>query len=476
MAEQFDLIVIGAGPAGYTGAIRAAQLGLKTAVVEKYPTLGGTCLNVGCIPSKALLDSSEHYQMAQEELLHHGVKVGSVELDLPMMMQRKQKVVAELTGGIAYLFKKNKITHFQGTARLLDGNTVEVKDGRNSAVQVKARHILLATGSIPNELPFLKFDGRQVISSTEALSLDQVPTHLVVVGGGVIGLELGSVWLRLGAQVTVIEYTNKICGAMDAKMSQRLKQILTKQGMKFIMEAKVTGADLHPPPPRPGSSPQVAVHYESLKEQTQSTVLGDKVLVATGRKPFSQGLGLEELGIERDNQGRVKVNEHFQTSLASVYAVGDLIAGPMLAHKAEEEGVAVAEILAGRAGHVNYDTVPSVVYTWPEFAAVGKTEEQLTQEGRKFKVGSFPFSANGRAKAMAATEGMVKILADEKTDRILGVHIIGARASDIIAEAVVAMEFSASSEDLARSFHAHPTLPEAIREAALAVEGRARQM
>ncbi|MCB0367358.1 MAG: dihydrolipoyl dehydrogenase [Bdellovibrionaceae bacterium] len=467
MADTFDLVIIGAGPGGYTGAIRAAQLGLKTAVVEMAPTLGGTCLNVGCIPSKALLDSSEHFHAARAELGEHGVKVGSVVLDLPTMMQRKDKIVSDLTGGIAYLFKKNKIIHFQGKGRLVDGNTVEVIDGK-STVPVKAKNVMLATGSVPNELPFMPFDGERIVSSTDALRFGLVPKHLVVVGGGVIGLELGSVWKRLGAEVTIIEFTSKICGGMDSKMSKRLQQILAKQGMNFIMEAKVIGADVTPE--------GATVHYESLKDGSAHDLVADKVLVATGRRPFADGLGLAEAGVNRDPQGRVEVNQHFQTSVPSVYAIGDLIRGPMLAHKAEEEGVAVAEIVAGKPGHVNYDTVPGVIYTWPEFASVGKTEDELTDAGVEYKVGSFPFSANGRAKALASTDGMVKILADTKTDKVLGVHILGPRASDMIAEAVVAMEFSASSEDIARSFHAHPTLAEVMREAALAVDGRARQM
>ncbi|MCB0386379.1 MAG: dihydrolipoyl dehydrogenase, partial [Bdellovibrionales bacterium] len=334
MADTFDLVVVGAGPGGYTGAIRAAQLGLKTAVIEMAPTLGGTCLNVGCIPSKALLDSSEHFHAAREELGEHGVQVGSVVLDLPTMMQRKDKIVSDLTGGIAYLFKKNKIIHFQGKGLLLDGNTVEVKNGK-STVQVKGKNIMLATGSAPNELPFLPFDGERVVSSTDALRFGLVPNHLIVVGGGVIGLELGSVWKRLGSQVTIVEFTNKICGGMDGKMSKRLQQVLAKQGMNFIMEAKVTGADVLPE--------GATVHYESLKDGSQHNLVGDKVLVATGRRPFADGLGLAEAGVNRDPQGRVEVNEHFQTNLPTVYAIGDLIRGPMLAHKAEEEGVAVAE-------------------------------------------------------------------------------------------------------------------------------------
>lgn len=466
--EVFDLVIIGAGPGGYTGAIRAAQLGLKTAVIEKGSTLGGTCLNVGCIPSKALLDSSEHFLAAQEELSQHGVQVGPVTLDLPTMMARKDKIVSDLTGGVAYLFKKNNITHFHGKGKLKTKTQVEVMATDGSTSIVEGKNILLATGSVANELPFLPYDGNKVISSTEALCLESVPKHLVVVGGGVIGLELGSVWRRLGAQVTIVEFTSKICGGMDTKMSKRLQQILTKQGIEFILQAKVTGAEV--------TETGAKVRYELLKDGSSSSLAADKVLIATGRQPYSEGLGLEALGIGKDKRGCVEVDKHFRTKVPNIFAVGDLIAGPMLAHKAEEEGVAVAEILGGGAGHVNYDTVPGVIYTWPEFASVGKSEEELQQLGVKYKTGSFPFTANGRAKAMACTDGMVKILADEETDKILGVHILGPRASDMIAEAVVAMEFSASSEDIARSFHAHPTLAEVMREAALAVDGRARQM
>lgn len=470
MSQVFDLVVIGSGPGGYVGAIRAAQLGLNVAVVEKDSTLGGTCLNVGCIPSKALLDSSENYLAAKEEFSHHGVDIQGVSLNLLRMMERKNKIVSDLTGGIAFLFKKNKITTLSGFGRLLSPTRVEITSAEGKKSEVEAKNIMLATGSIPNELPFLKFNGRTVISSTEALSLTQVPKRLVVVGGGVIGLELGSVWLRLGSEVTVIEYTPYICGGMDRKLSQKLQQILTQQGMKFITEAKVTGAENLP------SQKGIRVNFESLKDQSRNSVEADVALVATGRRPFTVGLGLENVGIATDPRGTVLVDEHYRTHLPQVYAIGDLIAGPMLAHKAEEEGVAVAEIIAGQAGHVNYDCVPSVVYTWPELASVGKTEEELKNLGVKFKVGSFPFSPNGRAKALGHTNGLVKVLADEKNDRILGVHILGPRASDLIGEAVVAMEFSASAEDLARSFHAHPTLSEAIREAALAVDKRARQM
>ncbi|MGE4132898.1 MAG: dihydrolipoyl dehydrogenase [Bdellovibrionales bacterium] len=467
MAEKFDLVVIGSGPGGYIGAIRAAQLGLKTAVVEKDKTFGGTCLNVGCIPSKALLDSSEHFSIAQHDFKTHGIEVGSVKLNLAQMMARKDKVVGDLTGGVAFLFKKNKITPFNGRGKIISPNQVEVTDSKGGKTILEATNIMLATGSVPNELPFLKFDGKKVISSTEALSLPKVPEHLLVIGGGVIGLELGSVWSRLGAKVTVLEYFPRLCPSMDTQLTKRLETVLSKQGLNFLFEVKVTGAKTSPS--------GVELTYEELSSKTSKTISGDVVLVATGRRPFSDGLGLEELGIEKDKRGFVLVNEHLQTKYPNVYAIGDLIPGPMLAHKAEEEGVAVAETIAGQAGHVNYETVPSVVYTWPELAAVGATEDELKEKGVPYKSGSFMFTASGRAKAMGMTDGLVKVLADASTDRLLGVHILGPRASDMIAEAVVAMEFGGSAEDLGRSFHAHPTLSEVLREAALNVDKRARQ-
>lgn len=467
MADAFDLVIIGSGPGGYIGAVRAGQLGLKTAIIEKDKTFGGTCLNVGCIPSKALLDSSEHYSMAQHDFATHGIGVGKLELDLKKMLARKDKIVKDLTGGIAFLFKKNGVTSFQGKGKLLSPNEVEIEgaDGKKQVLQ--AKNIMLATGSVVNELPSVPYDGKVVISSTEALTLSSVPKHLVVIGGGVIGLELGSVWMRLGAKVTVLEYFDRLCPAMDVQATKKLESILAKQGMNFLFEVKVTGAKV--------SKSGAQVTYENLKDGSVNTLDGDVVLVATGRKPYSEGLGLEALGIEKDKRGVVNVNDHFQTKYPNIYAVGDLIRGPMLAHKAEEEGVAVAEIIAGHAGHVNYETVPSVIYTWPELAAVGATEEQLKEKGVAYKVGTFSFSPNGRARAMGTTDGICKVLADAATDRLLGVHIVGPRAADMLAEAVVAMEFGGSSEDLARSFHAHPTLSEVLREAALNVEKRARQ-
>lgn len=466
--EQFDVVVVGSGPGGYVGAIRAAQLGLKTAVVEKDKTFGGTCLNVGCIPSKALLDSSEHYAAALHELEGHGVQIKSVELKLPTMMARKDKIVRELTSGIEFLFKKNNIKAFKGTGRLKSPNEVEVVGAGGEVTEtIQAQNIILATGSVPNSLPQLPFDGQIVVSSTEALALPKVPKHLLVVGAGYIGLELGSVWLRLGAEVTVVEYAENICGTMDLQMSKKLQQVLKKQGMKFLLGAKVTGATL--------TVKGAEVSYEMIKDGKKESVFADVVLVATGRRAFTTGLGLENVGITVDARGQVPVDEHFRTQVPNIYAIGDVIRGPMLAHKAEEEGVAVAEIIAGRAGHVNYETVPGVIYTWPEVASVGKTEEQLKAEGISYKAGTFPFAANGRAKALGHTDGLAKVLADSATDRVLGVHILGPRASDMIAEAVVAMEFGASSEDIARSFHGHPTLSEILREAALAVDSRARQ-
>ena len=468
MAEvNFDLIVIGSGPGGYIGAIRAAQLGLKTAVIEKDKTLGGTCLNVGCIPSKALLESSEHYVQAQHELADHGVKLSKVELDLATMLGRKEKIVKSLTDGIKYLFNKNKITSFEGTGSLKSATEVEVKSATGETQVLKAKYIMLATGSVPIELPFAKFDGKKIISSTEALSLKEVPKKMIVIGGGVIGLELGSVWQRLGSQVTVIEATSKLCGSMDAGLTKQLQKILAKQGIEFLLDTKVQSVD--------ASSNQVKVSFEGADKKA-GEIIGDICLVAVGRKAYSNGLGLENAKVEKDERGRIKVDAHLKTNIPNIYAIGDVIAGPMLAHKAEEEGVAVAENIANGGGHVNYETVPGVVYTWPELASVGKTEEELKTAGVAYKAGSFPFSANGRAKALGSTEGQVKVLADAKSDRILGVHILGPRASDIISEAVIAMEFGGSSEDLARSFHAHPTLSEVIREAALAVDKRAREM
>jgi dihydrolipoamide dehydrogenase len=464
MADRFDLVVLGAGPGGYVAAIRAAQLGLRVACIDKRGALGGTCLNVGCIPSKALLDSTELLALARSRFGHHGIRVGEVSVDLPAMMGRKAQVVKGLTDGVAYLFKKNRITAIHGTARLAGSGKVAVKTGDGSANVLEARAILLATGSEPASLPALPLDGTAIVSSTEALSLDKVPTHLIVVGGGYIGLELGSVWARLGAQVTVLEFLPRILAQGDAEIAGLLHKALVKQGLKFHVQTKVTSAS------HQGGHVVVNAQHgsESLLFQ------GDKVLVAVGRRPVTAGLGLEETGVSlEERSGRVLVNERFETGVPGIFAIGDLIAGPMLAHKAEEEGIAVAELLAGRQARINYSAIPSVMYTHPEVASVGLTEEQLKESGREYKVGKFPFLANGRARCLDETEGLVKILADARTDRLLGVHILGARASELIAEAVLAMEYGGSAEDIARTCHAHPTLSEAVHEAALAVDKRA---
>lgn len=466
--QQFDLVIIGSGPGGYVCAIRAAQLGMKVAVVEKDKTYGGTCLNVGCIPSKALLESSEYFHFSAQDASKHGIELGSVKLDLDKMLARKNKIVSDLTGGIAFLFKKNKIQPFAGIGKLTGPNSVEVTGADGSKTALTAKNIVLATGSIPVELPFLKYNEKTIVSSTGALAIPKVPKHLLVIGGGVIGLELGSVWLRLGAQVTVLEFMDRICPTMDQETVGVLKKYLEKQGMKFILNAKATASK------EKGAG--VEVSYEDRATQKVSTIDADVVLVSTGRKPYSEGLGLETVGVKADQRGFVQINDHFQTNVPSIYAIGDLVPGPMLAHKAEDEGVALAEILAGQAGHVNYHTCPSVIYTYPEIASVGYTEEQLKEKGIAYNVGKFPFIANGRAKALGLTDGFVKILADKTTDRILGGHIGGPRASELLGEIVVAMEFGGSSEDLARSFHAHPTLNEVVREAALGVAGRIRQM
>ncbi|WP_455383199.1 dihydrolipoyl dehydrogenase [Salinispira pacifica] len=468
MADRtnFDLIVIGSGPGGYVAAIRAAQLGLSTAIVERWPTLGGTCLNIGCIPSKALLDSSELFQKTRDGLGVHGIKTGSVSLDLAVMMKRKQGVVDKLTGGVGSLMKLNKIEVFHGTGRVKSAGTVIVSGEKGGETTLKAERILLATGSVPIELPFLKFDGKSVVSSTEALSFDRIPERLAVVGAGAIGLELGSVWRRLGSEVTFVELTPTILPGWDTQVSKTLLRELKKQGLQFHLSSKVTGFE------KSGKGPGTLIAEDEKGKRLE--VQADRVLVAVGRRPFTEGLGLEELAVEREERsGRVVVGDGFETSVRGIHAIGDLVHGPMLAHKAEDEGVAAVEMMAGVHGHVNYDTIPGVVYTWPEAATVGKSEETLTADGVPYRKGSFPFAINGRALAMEAPAGFVKILAHEKTDRILGVHIVGPWASDLITEAVTAMEFSASAEDLARTVHAHPTLTEVTREAALAVDGRA---
>jgi dihydrolipoamide dehydrogenase len=465
VAERYDLVVIGAGPGGYVAAIRAAQLGRKVACVEKRAALGGTCLNIGCIPSKALLDTSELYHLAHERFTRHGIKVGGLEVDVPAMLARKDEVVKGLTDGVRFLFKKNRIDPFFGTARVTSPESVVVRKNEGGEVTLEAAHILVATGSEPVNLPFIPFDGKTIVSSTEALCFDRVPKHLVVVGAGYIGLELGSVWKRLGAKVTVIEFLPRIVPMADLEIGGMLHKSLVKQGLEFHLETRVTGAKVE--------GEQVSVSAEK-KDGQALTVDCDRVLVAVGRRAYTDGLGLAEVGVAVDSRtGKVAVDDHFRTNVPTISAIGDVIEGPMLAHKAEDEGVAFAEMLVGKPGHVDYNTVPSVIYTWPEMASVGITEEQAKERKLEYKVGKFPFLANGRAKAMDETEGLVKILADARSDRVLGVHIIGPRASDMIAEAVTTMEFAGSAEDIARICHAHPTLSEAMKEAALAVDKRA---
>ena len=464
--KEFDLVVIGSGPGGYVGAIRASQLGLKTAVVEKSKTFGGTCLNVGCIPSKALLESSEHYELAKHSLKEHGVNFKSLQVDLKTMMNRKNKVVSDLTKGIEFLFKKNKIQTFEGWGKLKTSKEVEVNRG-NKKELIKAKNILLATGSQAVQLPFVKFDGKNVVSSTEALSFTTPPKKLIVIGGGYIGLELGSVWNRLGSEVTVIESSSDICASMDKDIKKKLLEMLKKQGIIFHLNSKVTSVEI--------KNKDAEIQFLN-REGKSRTLTSDKVLVCVGRRAFTQNLGLENVGLKTNSLGQLEVDKNFRTSQKNIFAIGDLVPGPMLAHKAEEEGVATAEFIAEGYGHVNYNTVPSVIYTWPEAASVGKTEQELMEQKISYSSGSFPFMANGRARSLGFTEGFVKVLAHKTTDKILGVHILGPRAGDLIAEAVIAMEFHASSEDLARSFHAHPTLSEAVREASLGVHRRIRQM
>ena len=458
---DFDLIVIGSGPGGYVAAIRAAQLGMKVACVEKRATLGGTCLNIGCIPSKALLQSSEHFAEAQHSLAQHGVKVGGVSLDLPTMMARKDKVVAANTSGVDYLFRKHKIERVIGAAAFTAPGTVTV-DGKT---EMTAKAFIVATGSESMPLPGVPVDEKTILSSTGALSLGVVPKHLVVVGGGYIGLEMGSVWSRLGAEVTVVEFLDRIVPNMDTETGSALHRVLQKQGFQFKLGTKVAAAK--------NGKGGVTLSLEPAKGGDAQELKADAVLVSIGRRPYTDGLGLEKAGVARDNKGRVIVDQHFATNVPGIYAIGDVIAGPMLAHKASEEGVACVEIIAGQHGQVNYDAIPAVVYTAPEVASVGKTEEEVKAAGVSYKTGKFPFSANARARANADTEGFVKVLADAATDRVLGVHIIGPDAGTIIAECVVAMEFAASAEDIGRICHAHPTLNEAVKEAALAVDGEA---
>ncbi len=460
MSDSYDLIVIGAGPGGYVCALRAAQLGLKVACVEKRATLGGTCLNIGCIPSKALLQSSENFEEATHGFKDHGVMIESVKLDLARMQARKGEVVTANVKGVEFLFKKNKVTWLKGEGRIIAAGKVSV-----AGTDYEAKSIVIATGSESIPLPGLEVDEKTIVSSTGALELDRVPGHLVVIGGGYIGLELGSVWLRLGAKVTVVEFLDRLVASMDTEIGKTFERVLGKQGMSFRLKTKVTGAAR--------TDHGVALTLEPAAGGPAETLEADVVLVAIGRRPYYEGLGIEEAGVALDDRKRIRIDAHYATNVPGIYAIGDIVTGPMLAHKAEEEGVAVAEILAGQAGHVNYGVIPGVVYTWPEVASIGATEEMLKADGRAYNVGKFPFTANGRARAMGSTDGFVKILADKDTDQILGAHIIGPDAGTLIAEIATAMEFGASSEDVARTCHAHPSLNEAVKEAALAVEGRA---
>jgi len=464
---NYDLVVIGTGPGGYVCAVRAAQLGMKVAVVEKNPTLGGTCLNVGCMPSKALLHASEMFEEAEHSFAKMGVSVSAPKLDLPAMMNFKQQGIDGNVKGVEFLMKKNKIDVIHGTGKILGTGKVEVSGNPSSQV-IETKNIVIATGSDIARLKGIEIDEKRIVSSTGALSLDGVPGKLLIVGAGVIGLELGSVWQRLGAEVVVVEFLDRILPGMDGEIAKQFQRILEKQGFAFKLGAKVTGIDT--------SGNRLAAKVEPAAGGAAETLEADVVLVCIGRVPYTEGLGLKEAGVALDNRGRVQIDSHFATSVKGVYAIGDVVAGPMLAHKAEDEGVAVAEILAGQAGHVNYDVIPGVVYTTPEVSSVGKTEEELKQAGVAYTVGKFPFTANGRSKVNQTTEGFVKVIADAKTDRVLGVHIIGREAGEMIHEAAVLMEFGGAAEDLARTCHAHPTRSEAIKEAALAVGKRAIHM
>ncbi|MGE3304601.1 MAG: dihydrolipoyl dehydrogenase [Rhizobiaceae bacterium] len=458
----YDVVVIGTGPGGYVFAVKAAQLGLKVAVVEKRATYGGTCLNIGCIPSKALLHASEMFAEASHSFEALGVDVGKPKLNLKQMLAHKDATVASNVNGVAFLFKKNKIDAFQGTGKVVSAGKVSVTGEDGKVQEIEAKSIVIATGSDVAGIPGVnvQIDEKVIVSSTGALEFAKVPGHLVVVGGGVIGLELGSVWARLGTRVTVVEYLDSILGGMDGEVTKQFQRMLAKQGMEFRLGAKVTGVE------KAGKGAKVA--FEPVKGGAAETLDADAVLIATGRKPYTDGLGLAEAGVALDKRGRIETDGHYRTSVPGIYAIGDVIVGPMLAHKAEDEGIALAEMLAGQAGHVNYEVIPSVVYTSPEVASVGKTEEEVKAAGVAYKVGKFPFSANGRARAMLHTDGLVKIIADKDTDRVLGVHIVGFGAGEMIHEAAVLMEFGGASEDLARTTHAHPTMSEAVREAALA--------
>ncbi|MCO4753336.1 MAG: dihydrolipoyl dehydrogenase [Bacteriovoracaceae bacterium] len=465
MSEKFDVVVIGSGPGGYVCAIRCAQLGMKTAIVERYPTLGGTCLNVGCIPSKALLDSSERYHETVESHADHGINVSGVKLDFPKMMNRVQSVVDQTCGGVKFLMDKNKIQVFQGHGSFKDKNTILVK-GDKETVEVKTDKVVIATGSKPSTLPGMEIDKKRIISSTEALKLKEVPKHMIVIGGGVIGLELGSAYRRLGSKVSVVEYADSIIGTMDSDMGKQLQRVLKKDGVEFYTGHQVTGVE--------NKGKEVIVRAKNRKKDTDVELKGDYCLVAVGRRPYTDNLGLDNIGLEVDERGRIPVGDHLKTSVDNVYAIGDVVVGAMLAHKAEEEGVYVAEHMTGQKPHINYLLIPGVVYTWPEVASVGHTEEQLKADKVPYKKGSFPFKALGRARASNESDGLIKVLAHKETDEILGVHMIGPRCADLIGEAVVAMEYKASAEDIARISHAHPTYTEAFKEACLAAtENRA---
>ena len=463
MENNFDVIIIGGGPGGYVCAIRAAQLGLKTACIESRGALGGTCLNIGCIPSKSLLNLSENFHKAKNDFNQQGIEISDIKLNIDKMMSNKNKSIQILTKGVEFLFKKNKVTYIKGKGVLFSKEDVIVYSN-NKKENYKAKNIVIATGSDVASLPGIAIDEKNIISSTGALSLNKVPKKLVVIGGGYIGLEMGSVWSRLGAEVTVIEYLDCITPGMDREISKEFQKILNKQGIKFKLNSKVNSVK--------NQNNSVLIKFTDNKTSKNETIEADKVLVSVGRKAYTEGLNLSKIGIKKDKKGRIEVNEKLQTSVNNIYAIGDVIKGPMLAHKAEDEGIAVAEIIAGQAGHVNYDIIPGVVYTSPEVATVGKTEEQLKSENKNYKVGKFPFLANSRAKVNNETEGFVKILADSNTDKVLGVHIIGPHCGDMIAEMALAMEFGASAEDIARTCHAHPTHTEAIKEAALAVDKR----
>jgi len=461
--ETFDVIIIGSGPGGYVAAIRAGQLGLKTAIVEKDKELGGTCLNVGCIPSKALLTSSDHFMFAKKEAEKHGIVIGSVDVDLNKMLQRKDKVVRTMNSGVRSLMKTNKVTTFEGLGTITAPGKVSVKSSDGKAQEIETKNIIIATGSVPIELPFAKFDGQTIVSSTEALSFAEAPKKLLVIGAGAIGLELGSVWSRLGSEVTMLEFLPRIAIGFDLELSNLLQRSLSAQGITFHLETEVSAVKIDN-----GSAVAIAT-----KGNEEFKFEADKILVSVGRKPFSEGLGAERVGVEFDKKKRIKVDKHFKTNVDGIYAIGDVIAGAMLAHKAEDEGIACVERIAGKDGHINYDAIAGIIYTNPELAGVGLTEERAKEEGIDYRVGKFPFRANGRAVANEELDGMVKVLADARTDRILGAHILQHAASELIAEAVSVIEFAGSSEDLGRTCHAHPTLSEAVKEAAMNVEKRA---